>query len=58
MTRTKTPPAASLDALNESAKSLKRYADATDEYLRANPWKTLAAVAAASVLVGVLLRRR
>jgi ElaB/YqjD/DUF883 family membrane-anchored ribosome-binding protein len=58
MSRTKTPLDASVEALDEASKTLKRYADRTDDYLRANPWKTLSAAAAAGVLVGVILARR
>ena len=36
----------------------KQYADVTDEYVRANPWKALGVAAAAGVLVGILLSRR
>ena len=36
----------------------KQYADVTDGYVRANPWKALGVVAAAGVLVGILLARR
>ena len=36
----------------------KQYADITDEYVRANPWKALGIAAAAGVLVGILLTRR
>ncbi len=36
----------------------KQYADITDEYVRANPWKALGVAAAAGVLVGLLLTRR
>ena len=36
----------------------KQYADITDEYVRANPWKALGVAAAAGVLVGILLTRR
>ena len=36
----------------------KQYADITDGYVRANPWKALGVVAAAGVLVGILLARR
>ena len=36
----------------------KQYADVTDEYVRANPWKALGVAAAAGVLVGILLARR
>jgi ElaB/YqjD/DUF883 family membrane-anchored ribosome-binding protein len=36
----------------------KQYADMTDEYVRANPWKTLGVAAAAGLLIGILLARR
>jgi ElaB/YqjD/DUF883 family membrane-anchored ribosome-binding protein len=36
----------------------RQYADVTDEYVRANPWKALGVAAAAGVLVGILLSRR
>jgi ElaB/YqjD/DUF883 family membrane-anchored ribosome-binding protein len=36
----------------------RQYADITDEYVRANPWKALGVAAAAGVLVGILLTRR
>jgi ElaB/YqjD/DUF883 family membrane-anchored ribosome-binding protein len=36
----------------------KQYADVTDEYVRANPWKALGIAAATGVLVGILLARR
>jgi ElaB/YqjD/DUF883 family membrane-anchored ribosome-binding protein len=36
----------------------KQYADVTDEYVHANPWKALGIAAAAGVLVGILLARR
>jgi ElaB/YqjD/DUF883 family membrane-anchored ribosome-binding protein len=36
----------------------KQYADITDEFVRANPWKALGVAAAAGVLVGILLARR
>lgn len=36
----------------------KQYADITDGYVRANPWKALGVVAAAGVLIGILLARR
>jgi ElaB/YqjD/DUF883 family membrane-anchored ribosome-binding protein len=40
------------------ADGAKQYADLTDEYVRANPWKTLGVAAAAGLLVGILLARR
>ena len=36
----------------------KHYAEVTDEYVHANPWKVLGVAAAAGVLVGILLARR
>ena len=36
----------------------KQYADMTDEYVHANPWKTLGVAAAAGLLIGILLARR
>ena len=36
----------------------KQYADLTDEYVHANPWKTIGVAAAAGLLVGILLARR
>jgi ElaB/YqjD/DUF883 family membrane-anchored ribosome-binding protein len=36
----------------------KQYADVTDEYVHANPWKALGIAAAAGVLVGILMSRR
>jgi ElaB/YqjD/DUF883 family membrane-anchored ribosome-binding protein len=36
----------------------KQYADMTDGYVRANPWKTVGVAAAAGLLIGVLLARR
>ncbi len=42
-------------AVTETA---KQYADVTDEYVRANPWKALGVAAAAGLLIGILLTRR
>ena len=36
----------------------KHYAEVTDDYVRANPWKVLGVAATAGVLVGILLARR
>lgn len=36
----------------------RQYADVTDEYVRANPWKALGIAAATGMLVGILLARR
>ncbi len=38
--------------------SAKQYASATDQYVRANPWKALGVAAAGGLLVGLLLARR
>jgi ElaB/YqjD/DUF883 family membrane-anchored ribosome-binding protein len=40
------------------ADGAKQYADMSEEYVRANPWKTLGIAAAAGLLVGILLARR
>ena len=36
----------------------KQYADFTDDYVHANPWKALGVAAAAGMLLGFLLARR
>jgi ElaB/YqjD/DUF883 family membrane-anchored ribosome-binding protein len=36
----------------------KQYADVTDEYVKANPWKALGIAAATGVLFGILLSRK
>ncbi len=45
-------------AQNVVSDTARQYADVTDEYVRANPWKALGVAAAAGVLVGILLGRR
>ena len=48
-----------LQEVQEELKFRARYAArAADEYVHENPWKSIGAVAAAGVLVGLLLSRR
>jgi ElaB/YqjD/DUF883 family membrane-anchored ribosome-binding protein len=53
--RAKATLARARDAVSKGAKD---YAQVTDEYVHANPWKILGVAAAAGVLIGVLLARR
>lgn len=43
---------------NMSTDGAKQYANAADEYVRANPWTALGVAGAAGLLIGVLLARR
>lgn len=48
-----------LAALEEAvAARAKQAADATDEYVRANPWKAVGIAASVGVLLGMLIGRR
>ena len=48
--------AATSHTVHAAVESTKKAAVATDDYVRANPWKVIGATAAVAVLVGALLR--
>jgi len=40
------------------ADTAKQYASSTDQYVHANPWKSVGVAAAGGLLIGILLARR
>jgi ElaB/YqjD/DUF883 family membrane-anchored ribosome-binding protein len=43
---------------DEALKRAREVADATDEYVRGNPWQSVGIAAGVGLLLGLLLRRR